>query len=126
MMFEDEEYEVEVPARTYKVINNRIVGRVDELEAMKQAIHKALSTERFTYEIYSESYGHDLEDLIGQGMDLAKAEVERLFIEALEVDDRILSVANFNIIHSTSDSLFVSFVVNTIFGDLEEEAEITL
>lgn len=126
MMFEDEEYEVEVPARTYKVINNRIVGRVDELEAMKQAIHKVLSTERFTYEIYSESYGHDLEDLIGQGMDLAKAEVERLVIEALEVDDRILSVANFNIIHSTSDSLFVSFVVNTIFGDLEEEAEITL
>lgn len=125
-MFEDEEYEVEVPARTYKVINNRIVGRVDELEAMKQAIHKVLSTERFTYEIYSESYGHDLEDLIGQGMDLAKAEVERLVIEALEVDDRILSVANFNIIHSTSDSLFVSFVVNTIFGDLEEEAEITL
>lgn len=125
-MFEDEEYEAEVPTRTYKVINNRIVGRVDELEAMKQAIHKVLSTERFTYEIYSESYGHDLEDLIGQGMDLAKAEVERLVIEALEVDDRILSVANFNIIHSTSDSLFVSFVVNTIFGDLEEEAEITL
>lgn len=113
----DEEL-VDVPTRTYKVVNGRVTGFVEEQEAMRQAIEKVLSTERFNFEIYSDSYGADLNDLIGEHMDLAKAEVERLITEAIIVDDRVLSIENFTILEESKESLIVSFKVATVFGAL--------
>lgn len=109
---------IDIPTRTYKVVNGRVAGFVEEQEAMRQAIEKALSTERFTFEIYSESYGADLNDLVGEHIDLAKAEVERLTKEAIIVDDRVLSIENFTILEETKGSLIVSFEVATVFGSL--------
>lgn len=121
-MFEDDE----TPTHTYRVIHGRIIGYTDDSEAMQQAIDKILSTPRFQFEIYSESYGHDLEDIVGAEMSLAKAEIERLVIEALEVDDRVLSVSDFNFQQPNRSSLFVGFKVNTIFGSLNEEMEVAI
>ncbi|WP_290491165.1 MULTISPECIES: DUF2634 domain-containing protein [unclassified Aerococcus] len=122
-MFDDEE----VPTRTYRILHGRILGFVDGQEAMRQAIEKILSTPRFQYEIYSESYGHDLEDMVGEEMALAEMEVERLISEALLVDDRILSIENFNITPGVDrSSLQVSFIVSTLFGDIAEEMEVEL
>ena len=122
-MFDDEE----VATRTYRILHGRILGFVDGQEAMRQAIEKILSTPRFQYEIYSESYGHDLEDLVGEEMALAEMEVERLISEALLVDDRILSIENFNITPGVDrSSLQVSFIVSTLFGDIAEEMEVEL
>ena len=45
--------------KTYKISNNKIQGFTDELEALKQAIYKVLSTEKYEYPIYSFSYGID-------------------------------------------------------------------
>ena len=94
---------------------------------MRQAVEKVLSTPRFQYEIYSESYGHDLEDLVGEEMALAEMEVERLISEALLVDDRILSIENFNITPGVDrSSLQVSFTVSTLFGNIAEGMEVEL
>ena len=122
-MFDEEE----IPTKTYRILHGRILGYVDGLEAIRQAVGKVLSTLRFQHEIYSESYGHDLEDLVGEEMALAEMEVERLISEALLVDDRILSIENFNITPGVDrSSLQVSFIVSTLFGDIAEEMEVEL
>lgn len=108
----------EVPTRTYKVVNGRVAGFIDGQDAMRQAIEKVLLTERFAFDIYSDSYGVEYTDLIGEHIDLAKAEVERLITEAIIVDDRVLSIENFKIVEETKTSLTVNFEVSTVFGTL--------
>ena len=108
----------EVPTRTYKVVNGRVAGFIDGQDAMRQAIEKVLLTERFVFDIYSDSYGVEYTDLIGEHIDLAKAEVERLITEAIIVDDRVLSIENFKIVEETKTSLTVNFEVSTVFGTL--------
>lgn len=108
----------EVPTRTYKVVNGRVAGFIDGQDAMRQAIEKVLLTERFAFDIYSDSYGVEYTDLIGEHIDLAKAEAERLITEAIIVDDRVLSIENFKIVEETKTSLTVNFEVSTVFGTL--------
>ncbi|MBQ9604286.1 MAG: DUF2634 domain-containing protein, partial [Firmicutes bacterium] len=47
------------PTKTYKldVENNRVIGYVDGLKAMEQAVYKILMTPRFRHIIYSFNYG---------------------------------------------------------------------
>ena len=117
---------VEIPSKTYKVVNGRVVGYADGVEAVRQAIEKVLSTERFAYLIYSEDYGSEITDLIGEQMDLAKSEIERLVTEAVEDDDRVLGVENFEILNETEDSLTIYFEVQTVFGSLNFEQGVTV
>ena len=117
---------VEIPSKTYKVVNGRVVGYADGLEAVRQAVEKVLSTERFAYLIYSEDYGSETTDLIGEQMDLAKSEIERLVTEAVEDDDRVLGVENFEILNETKDSLAIYFEVQTVFGSLNLEQGVTV
>ena len=120
----DEEL-IEILSRTYKVSNGRIAGYVDELDAMRQSVEKILSTERFAWNIYSDDYGSDVNDLIGEDFDLVNSELERLITEALSADDRIVSVENFTIDQTSSNSIVVTFNVVTVFGviDIEQEVE---
>lgn len=119
----DEEL-IEIPSRTYKVSNGRIAGYVDELDAMRQAIEKMLTTERFAWNIYSEDYGSDVNDLIGEDFDLINSELERLITEALSADDRIVSIEDFTINQTSSNSVLATFRVITIFGSLDMEQEV--
>lgn len=119
----DEEL-IEIPSRTYKVSNGRIAGYVDELDAMRQSVEKILSTERFAWSIYSDDYGSDVNDLIGEDFDLVNSELERLITEALSADDRIVSVENFTIDQTSSNSVVVTFNVLTVFGVIAIEQEV--
>ena len=58
------------PSRTYRLKNDRVLGYVDGLEAVKQAVNCILNTERFEYVIYSWNYGREFSKLYGrsQGM----------------------------------------------------------
>lgn len=114
------------PSKTYKVTNGRIIGFIDNLGAMSQFVDKTLSTPRFTHLIYTDSYGTELEDLIGENMDLAKAELERIITEALIVDERVSSINNFEIVEVNRSSLLVKFVVTTVFGNVPVEKEVTI
>lgn len=118
---EDFDEEIE-PSLNYKMmfIEQRVKGKTDELEAMKQVIFKILNTERYEYPIYSWDYGIELKDLIGQPMPYVIPELERRIKDALEVDDRIDSVDEFDF-DIDRHNVTCRFTVHTIFGDLEEE-----
>lgn len=116
------EFESE-PSNNYKMwLNtNRIVGKSEELEAMKQVIFKILNTERYKYIIYSWDYGIELEDLYGEPISYVCCELIDRITEALMQDDRIKSVDNFDFNTSEKNTIHVTFTVHTIFGDVDSE-----
>ena len=111
------------PSKTYKmsIDGNYINGTCDNLDAVKQSIYKILNTERYRYLIYSWNYGIELIDLIGEPMSYACSEIKRRITEALLQDDRIESVSGFEFNTTTKHEVVCTFVVHTIFGDVEEE-----
>ncbi|WP_231588460.1 DUF2634 domain-containing protein [Enterococcus casseliflavus] len=120
----DEEILAQIPSRTYRLQNGRIAGWIDELAAMRQAIEKVLHTERFTWLIYTDNYGVELKNLLGEELDLVMAEMERIVREALSVDERIIEIENFQLTQESRDTLLVSFSVTTIFGSIQMEQEV--
>lgn len=122
----DEEVIDQLPTRTYRVLNNRIIGWVDDLEAMRQSIEKVLQTERFTWPIYTDNYGIELQNLVGQDLDLVVCEIERVITEALSPDERIVGLENFNVLKESRSTLLVSFFVSTIFGKIKIDHEVNV
>lgn len=112
--------------KTYKLdLQNKIIsGFTDELEAIEQSVYAILNTERYEHLIYSFDYGVELQDLVGEDMVYVKADIHRRIEEALTQDDRILSVDDPQI-SSEGDSLHYSATVNTIYGQLDVEKEVT-
>lgn len=106
--------------RTYKMklFGDRINGKTDEQEAMKQAIYKILNTERYSYSIYSWNYGIELKDLFGKPKNFCKSELKRRIKEALMQDERILDVNAFSFEDKKRRELAVTFTANTIYGDV--------
>lgn len=114
-----DDIELELDAsKTYRVLNGRVVGWIDNKQALRQAIEKLLHTERYMYEIYTDEYGIELQALIGENFDLVEAEIGRIIKEALLADDRIVSVENIQATKLDSTSLLVTFSVESIFGTL--------
>lgn len=111
------------PSLNYKMDaeNNTVIGKVDESEAMKQVVFKILNTERFKYVIYSQDYGTETEDLLGEPMSFVCSELESRITEALTQDDRIESVSDFNFTLPQKGAVLVTFVVHTVFGDVTAE-----
>ena len=109
-----------MPSYTPKIDfeRNRIMGTVDNIDAMEQAIYLILQTERYESIIYNWYYGVEFDTLIGKSRELITSELERRIKEALTEDDRINRISDFDI-EFTSDKAIVSFTVNTIFGDIE-------
>lgn len=122
----DDEEDGQSPTYTFKVANGRIRSMTDELDAMKQAVDKILKTERFVYQIYDEQYGNDLPELIGESIDYAVSEAERMTVEALEADDRITSVDITKYEKSSSDSITVEGYANTVYGRVGFESEVDI
>lgn len=117
----------EEPSYTYKldIDKGRIKGMTDEADAMLQAVYLILSVERYQYPIYSYNYGVELADLIGQPKDYVMSEAKRRITEALTQDDRIESVDEWAF-ETTKKSVIVTFVVHTIFGDIETTKEVAV
>lgn len=109
---------------TYKVENGRILGRIDSLEAVHQVVIKILLTDRFVFEIYSDQYGNDLNDLIGKDIPFVKTAVENVIKEALLSDDRIDDVTIDSVEQTDRQTLSVSLTVSTLFGNFEIEKEV--
>lgn len=122
----DDEEDGPSPTRTFKVQNGRIRGMTDELDAMQQAVDKILKTERFVYQIYDEQYGNDLPELIGESIDYALSEAERMTVEALEADDRINNVEITKCEQSSSDAITVEGFANTVYGRIGFESEVDI
>lgn len=117
-----DDIELELDAsKTYRVLNGRVVGWIDNKQALRQAIEKLLHTERYMYEIYTDEYGIELQALIGENFDLVESEIGRIIKEALLADDRIVSVENIQATKLDSTSLLITFNVESIFGTLAFE-----
>ncbi len=118
----------EQPTYTYEMTpeTGQIRGYVDGIKAMEQAVYKILSTERYRYIIYSWNYGIELEDLFGQPVSYVCPELERRIKEALLWDTRIENISDFRFDTSKKGTVHAYFVVNTIFGDIEAEKEVSI
>ncbi|MGJ4013044.1 DUF2634 domain-containing protein [Levilactobacillus brevis] len=123
---DDDLEEETLPSRTYLVKNGRIQSMIDGREAMVQAIDKILRTERFVFPIYTEDYGNDFNELLGKELDYAEVEVERMLEEAMYADDRVTDVRVDDVQKMNSTTLMVSGTVETIFGTVPIESEVTL
>ena len=122
------DFEIEEQSnKTYKLDtkNNVVVGFIDGLEAVKQAVYLMLNTERYDHLIYSWNYGVELVDLYGQPTPLVQSELKRRIIEALTQDSRIQNVSAFSFEISKS-AIHVTFMVSTIYGDVDAETEVII
>ncbi|MCQ2581865.1 MAG: DUF2634 domain-containing protein [Alphaproteobacteria bacterium] len=119
--------EVNQPSLTYKlnIDAETVVGKCDDLEAMKQAIYKVLNTERYRYLIYSWNYGVELEELFGEPISYCIPEIERRITEALMQDDRVINVYNFEFDHHGRE-VSTKFIVETVFGTVDMEKDVAI
>ncbi len=117
----------EQPNKTYKLDTNSniIVGFIDGLEAVKQAIYLMLNIERYEHLIYSWNYGIELIDLYGQPPPLIQSEIKRRITEALTQDSRIISVDAFSF-ETNKGKVHVTFTVKTIYGEVDAETEVSV
>ena len=116
------------PSKTYamNLDNSIFTGKIDETEAIKQAILKMINTERYQHEIYSWDYGIELADLYGKPFDFVRCEINRIR-DTLMADDRIEDVGEFEVERIGKRELLVKFTVKTVQGDelgMESEVEV--
>ena len=123
---DDDESLDDEPTLTFKIENGRIRGKVDEKQAMIQAVNKILQTERLIYPIYSDQYGNDLNDLIGKDMGYAKVEAERMIKEALLADDRVVEVDIDAVNEVSRDALEIKGTCVTVYGNIGIDSEVTI
>lgn len=114
----------ELPSKTHRMElyeGNYILGFVDSLKAMEQAIYKIIRTERYKYIIYSWNYGIELEDLFGMPVEYCVVELERRISEALLQDNRITAVNGFEFDTESERGtvLIKKFVAETVFGEIQ-------
>ncbi|MGO4498802.1 DUF2634 domain-containing protein [Paenibacillus sp. 2RAB27] len=108
------------PSKTYRIDqeNKRIVGIVDGLEVVKQAVYKILQTERFEHLIYGPDYGSEHSSLIGNSESFVRSELRRRILEALLQDDRIAAVEEMKITMN-GDSALAEFTVVSKYGEFQ-------
>ncbi len=125
---DDEDDEEEETSRTYKLDLDagRIIGFVDDLDAVEQAIRKAIATPRFDCLIYDDQYGSETACpamAVGATEEYRRSAIEGFIRDALSQDTRILEIGEFEI-EFVDDEAYVSFSVSTIFGEIQLDQEV--
>ena len=113
----------EQPSLTYRLDleSGRIVGFVDKLEAVNQAVKKAIITPRFKCLIYNNQYGSEVEEAIiskDASQEYINTGIEGFIKDALRRDTRIMSIYDFYV-EFKEDKAYVFFRVDTIFGETQ-------
>jgi Protein of unknown function (DUF2634) len=99
---------------------------IDNLDAIKQAVIKAVKTVRDKYIIYSTDYGCEVQYLMGRAYSLEYLQIEipRLIQEAMIPDDRVEECSNF-IVTKEGDKVYVTFdVITSVEATIQVEVEI--
>lgn len=117
--------ETQIPNRTYKLDldKGRIVGYVDDEEAIQQAASKILRTPRFDCYAYNDQYGSEITRLLGDKdvtQEYIEAEMEFLLNDALCADGRFLGIEDLQMSFD-GDEAFFSFTADTTYGKLAME-----
>lgn len=107
--------------RTYAMDfrHKRIIGHTDDKDAVLQAIWKILSTRRFAHLLYDDQYGFDIMNKINSGLtrQYLDSDIPKMVEEALLVDERVIGISDFQYEIKDKDSIYVEFIVSTIYGD---------
>ena len=106
-------------------VTNRLRGRGDGWEAVRQAVEVIVDVERFKWQIYTPNFGTDYDGLLGTEPGYAASELQRRLEDAFLPDSRILGIKDFTWSFS-GVSLSASFTVRTVFGDVESGLEVNL
>lgn len=118
--------EARMPGYTWRVDpdTDRVKGMTDLADALRQTVYHILSIERYRWAIYPQRYGSEIADLIGTAQDYAAAELQRTITEALIQDDRVTDCGNFSF-DFPKGTVVATFTVETIYGELEIQGELT-
>lgn len=124
--YEDDIEIVGEPSKTWIIDRNtnQVKGIGDGLPAMRQLVDILLNTERYYWQIYTDNFGVETEDLPGNDRAFIEAELPRRIEDAMSVDERIEGVKNFVFTQTEPGSLLCTFDVNTVFGTVAGEVEI--
>ena len=116
------------PTKTYMIdpVNKRIIGMIEGPDALMQFIHKVMSTDKYSCEIYDWYYGNELQKLVGRSYDYVVTRIPNIFREALLVDDRITNVREFTFTRPQIDTVVVSCVIDTVYGQLKYNQEVSI
>ena len=119
---------VTMPSKTYKldIANGRIVGYIDGIGAVRQAVEKILNTERYAYLIYDWFYGFGLEKYIGLDFSYIEADIKSTLEIALKNDDRIIALTNLDVSQVKLNAMYVKYQVKTTVGNVDGEVVIEL
>ena len=94
---------------------------VEEDEAIKIWLWKLFNTARFRYLVFDWDYGHELEELIGQGYTegYLESEAERYVREAIEynLEDYITDIREVGL-DFRDGTLRIEFTADTIYGEV--------
>ena len=117
----------EMPTLTHQmqIEIERIIGKCDGLDAIKQLVYIILNVERFDWSIFSPNFGVEFKNLFGQPVPLVLPEIKRRITEALIQDDRITDVSDFEFTTERS-KVHCTFKVYSVFGAFEEETVVNI
>ena len=117
----------EMPSLTHHIIidRNRIIGKCDGLDAVKQLVYIILNVERFDWVIFSPDFGVELKNLFGKPISYVLPEIKRRITEALTQDDRITDVTDYEFTVDRN-KVHCSFRVKSVLGSFEEETEVVI
>lgn len=123
-----QEYKTNIlPSYTYKIDKDtsEIIGHVDGIEAVKQAVFLYLNTERFKWFIFPDNdYGVEFDKYRGKDLDFVIASLEYEIKEALSIDTRIVDIKDFEFEVKGRD-IYCTFTVVCIFGSFDSSVEFT-
>ena len=121
-------YTYREPNLTYRLGEKTVSGKVDKLEAIKQAVYHILMTERYSNPIYGDNYGIELEQYLGKDLGFIVADIQQTLNDALLQDDRITSVIVNDVSKSAKQqsACVIDFTVNTIYGSYGEQLNINI
>lgn len=104
--------------------SGRMTGRkVTEKEAIKCWIWNCIKTERYKYAIYSDQYGVELEQYIGQvpEREYIQTDIQQDITDALMQNQYITAVHDFDITFG-DDDINIALTVDTLYGSIEYKA----
>ena len=115
-------------SETYRLdfSSGRVRGRCAELEALSQAVHKILLTERCAFPIYGPDYGVELDKFFGRGEEFARASLENSLREAVCCDDRISGISDFELEAGDPGGIEASFKVLSFDGAAKTSLEVKI
>lgn len=105
---------------TWSVVDDKLSEKVSGISALQSSIDTMITTALAGFDIYSWEFGSQLLNILNEDSDYIEAKACDYISSCLEFDDRIDYIKDFYIDRS-GDSMTISFVVVSCYGELESE-----